>query len=77
MTSTTKDSESEIKMVISLVKLSFLFNSEIMVFHRYLYDKYVLIKKKYLRFINFMFIFFKKKSGQEHLNSIKGLTNSK
>jgi hypothetical protein len=28
-----------IKMVISLVKLSFLFNSEITVFHRYLYNK--------------------------------------
>jgi len=27
----------KIKMVISLVKLSFLFNSEITVFHRYLY----------------------------------------
>jgi hypothetical protein len=34
-----KNSESEIKMVISLVKLSFLFNSEITVFHRYLYNK--------------------------------------
>ena len=31
----------KIKMVISLVKLSFLFNSEIMVFHRYLYNNYV------------------------------------
>jgi hypothetical protein len=29
----------KIKMVISLVKLSFLFNSEITVFHRYLYNK--------------------------------------
>ena len=27
-------------------------------------------------FINFMFIFFKKKSGQENLNAVKGLTNS-
>jgi hypothetical protein len=34
MTSTTK--WREIKMVISLVKLSFLFNLEITVFHRYL-----------------------------------------
>jgi hypothetical protein len=31
----------KIKMVISLVKLSFLFNSEITVFHRYLYNKVV------------------------------------
>jgi hypothetical protein len=29
----------KIKMVISLVKLSFLFNSEITVFHGYLYNK--------------------------------------
>jgi hypothetical protein len=28
----------KIKMVISLVKLSFIFNSEITVFHRYLYN---------------------------------------
>ena len=31
----------KIKMVISLVKLSFLVNSEITVFHRYLYNKFV------------------------------------
>jgi hypothetical protein len=36
-----KYSESEIKMVISRVKLSFLFNSEITVFHRYLYNNQI------------------------------------
>jgi hypothetical protein len=35
------DGDSEIKMVISLAKLSFLFNSEITVFHRYQYDKII------------------------------------